>query len=976
MNYRKPLFTFLLLLVFFFSGKFYGQNSNPLIAPDFQLQRQWVDSIYNQMTLEEKIGQLFMVDVFSDQPRSTTSKVHKLIEEYHIGGIIFSKGGPRRQASLTNQYQEASSVPLLIGMDAEWGLAMRLDSTYAFPWNMTLGAITNDELIEEVGASIARHAKRLGVHINFAPVVDINTNHENPIIGNRSYGEDKRNVTQKSIAFIKGMQRENVLSSAKHFPGHGDTDTDSHKTLPTINFSRERILKEELFPYRQLINEGLSSVMVAHLNVPALEYRNNMPSSLSRTIVTDLLKEELNFQGLVITDALNMKGASNYKKPGEVDLEAFLAGNDILLIPEDVPTAVEKIRNAYESGIVSEERLKHSVRKILFAKYKVGLDKHKPIDTGYLVEDLNTIKNKVLAHELYENALTVIKNDRGIIPIEDLKKKKIAYVQFGEDDATPFYNELSSYTRIDWIKATGLNELNDKLENYNLVIIGYHQPNATPWSKYKLNQKEQVWLYEIARRNKVILNVFTRPYALLDLSTTTNFEGILLGYQNHELAQQKAAQLLFGAIEARGELPVSLGREFPEGTGYRTKNLKRLSYGLPESVGMNSYKLKKIDSLVKEVVDKKMAPGLQVLIARKGKIIYNKNYGFHTYDKEIPVKETDLYDVASLTKILGTLPLVMELVEKDELDLNSRLEDLVPGFRNSNKSDITLQEMLSHYARLKPWIPFHRLTFDKETGKPSKKYYRDKEFPGFNTKVVEGLYIRNDIRDSIVKVIRESELERKHEYKYSDLPYYVLKAYLEDSYGTSLDFLTKDHFYQNLGANYTTYLPLNHFPMEQIVPTERDNLWRNQLLQGNVHDEGAAMLGGIGGHAGLFSNANDIAKMMQMFLNGGYYGGKRYFNQETIDKFNTCYYCTEDVRRGIGFDKPQLKDAGPTCGCVSMASFGHSGFTGTLTWADPHEEIVYVFLSNRIHPSANNTKLNTESIRTKIQELIYEAIDF
>ncbi|MFD0975713.1 glycoside hydrolase family 3 N-terminal domain-containing protein [Salinimicrobium gaetbulicola] len=971
---RKSSNFYLLLILFFLFFQFSHSQSRPLIVDDHELQKKWVDSIYEKMTLKEKVGQLFMVDIFSNGSDRDFEKIRTLIREEKIGGLIFSKGGPKRQAHLTNEFQELSETPLLIGMDAEWGLAMRLDSTYAFPWNMTLGAIQNEELAEEVGAQIAKHSKRLGVHLNFAPVVDINTNPENPIIGNRSFGEDKENVAKKASAFVRGMSRYNILSSAKHFPGHGDTEKDSHKTLPTIDFSKDRIYREELYPYLSVINEGVSSVMVGHLNVPSLERRSDFPSSLSHEIVTGILKEELEFNGLIITDALNMKGVSDFDEPGEIDLAAFLAGNDILLMSEDVPKASEKILKAYNEGLITEDRLKHSVRKILYAKYKAGLHKYKAIDDTYLIEDLNSINNDVLSEKLYEEAMTVIKNDKGLFPVKDLEKNKIAYVHFGEDSGDNFFSRLNSYAKVDQVSAENLNELLDELESYNLVIIGYHQSNDSPWGNYKMSNKDQSWLYEIARKNRVILNVFTSPYSLLDLKTTANFEAIQIAYQNSRLGQEKAAEVIFGALGAKGKLPVRAGREFPVGSGFYTRDLERLSYGLPEQVGMNSYKLKKIDSLVNAVIDQKMAPGVQVLVARKGKVIYENYAGHHTYQKETPVKGTDVYDIASLTKILATLPLVMELVEKNELDFNTTLGEMFPEFRKTDKENITLLQMLSHYARFKAWIPFHNLTIDDETGKEDKRYLRDKEFPGYNTKIAEGMYVRNDIRDSIVNVIRKSELNKKREYQYSDLPYYLLKAYLENTYGTSLDYLTQDHFLEPLGANNTTYLPLNKFPKEKIVPTENDNIWRKQLLHGYVHDQGAAMLGGIGGQAGLFSNANDVAKIMQMYLNGGEYGGKRYLKQETIDKFNTCYYCEDEVRRGVGFDKPQLKEVGPTCGCVSMTSFGHSGFTGTLTWADPHEEIVYVFLSNRVHPSAEEKKLITEGIRTKIQEVIYEAI--
>lgn len=964
----------LLLALFLIAPGAYSQN-RPLITSDPVEQRQWVDSIYNQMSLKEKVGQLFMIDVFSSDPAEKFEKAKQLVEQHYVGGVIFSTGGPKRQAKINNELQKISKVPLLVGMDAEWGLAMRLDSTYAFPWNMTLGAIQDEKLIEEVGAAIAKHSKRLGVHMNFAPVVDINTNPENPIIGNRSFGENKNNVTRKAAALMRGLHRENILSSAKHFPGHGETEKDSHKALPTIDFSRDRIFREELFPYRQLIDEGLTSVMVAHLNVPSLEKRTDFPSSLSHSIVTGILKEELDFYGLIITDALNMKGVADFDEPGEIELAAFLAGNDILLFSEDVPHASEKIIEAYNQGLITENRLEHSVRKILYAKYKAGLKDYSPVDTDYLLEDLNSITNEVLAHQLYENAMTVVKNDRSTIPVRDLETSKIAYVHFGEESGVAFFDQLNRYTQVDSVSAENLNELLDKLQSYNLVVIGYHQSNGSPWSGFRMNEIEQTWLYEVARKNKVILNIFTRPYALLDLKTTANFEAIQVAYQNSVLAQEKAAQVIFGALDAKGKLPVSAGEEFPVGTGYKTRSLGRLSYGLPEHVGMNSYKLRRIDSLIDRAINEKMAPGMQVLVARKGKVVYERNAGYHTYDKTTPVKASDVYDLASLTKILATLPLLMELVDKDEIDLETTLGEMFPTFRGSNKENITLLQMLSHFAGLESWIPFHRMTYDTKTKKPNVRYLRKQEDPGFNVQIAENLYVRNDIRDTVFYAIRDSELEKRRAYKYSDLPFYLLKFYLEDIYGTSLEYLVQDHFYRSLGANHTTYLPLNRFPRERIVPTEDDKTWRHQLLQGYVHDEGAALLGGIGGQAGLFGNANDVAKIMQMYLNGGEYGGKRYLERKTIDKFNTCYYCEQDVRRGVGFDKPQLTNVGPTCGCVSMTSFGHSGFTGTFTWADPDEEIVYVFLANRIHPSAENNNLTRESIRSDIQSIIYEAID-
>lgn len=967
-------YIFSLISIIILNANVSAQTENPLATKDVLAQQKWVDSIYDAMTLDEKVGQLFMVRAFSNNTKAHENEVASLINNYKIGGLIFSSGGPVRQAKLNNLYQAISKTPLLIGMDAEWGLSMRLDSTYAFPYNMTLGAIKDNTLVEKAGYYIGEHCKRIGVHFNFAPVVDINTNPKNPIIGNRSFGEDRDNVTEKALAFMKGMQSAGVLANAKHFPGHGDTDMDSHKTLPTIHFDEKRIDSVELYPYKQLINKGLSSVMVAHLNVPSLESRSGFPSSLSKHIVSDILKDQLQFKGLIFTDALEMKGVSNFSKPGDIDLAAFMAGNDVLLISEDVPKAIEKIIEAYNKKEITEERLAHSVKKILMAKYKVGLKKYEPIGTVNLVKDLNRLKDDLLYEQLLENAVTVTRNENSILPLRHLETKKIAYVNFGDDDGSAFFEELKKYTKVHQVKADKLDELITKLQNYNTVIVGLHKSNENPWKSYKFSDQELVWLYEIARTNNVILDVFTSPYALIDLNSIENLKGVVVSYQNSEISQQKSAQILFGALQAKGSLPVSTGDNFKVGEGIIYNAIQSLSYGLPESVGMSSEKLLKLDSIANYAVNNKMTPGIQLLVARKGKVIYNKNFGKHTYDGEEKVEFEDIYDVASLTKILATLPLLMELEEKGVVSLDTKLSKMLPEYKESNKKDITIKQMLSHYARLKPWVPFYVATLDSVTKKPDAKYYRRKASPNFSIKVDEDMYLRHDYPDTIQKLIKDSDLLSRQRYRYSDLPYYILKKYIEKHYNKPLDELVQEHFYQSLGANYTTYNPSSKFSDKQIVPTEIDDYYRYQEVHGYVHDMGAAMQGGVGGHAGIFSNANDVAKIMQMYLQKGYYGGKRYFKTETIDAFNTCYYCKDDNRRGVGFDKPQLGEEGPTCGCVSMTSFGHSGFTGTYAWADPEAEIVYIFLANRTYPTAGVNTLLRENIRTEIQRYIYEAI--
>ncbi len=968
--------SFALVLFIILSASTFAQQANPLIVKNaLPYQQKWVDSIYSEMSLQEKVGQLFMVDVFSSDPKEKTDKIKKLIKEQHIGGIIFSKGGPVRQAKLNNEFQNDAKYPLMIAMDAEWGLAMRLDSTFAYPYNMTLGAIQDNKIVEEVGYRIGRHTKRMGMHINFAPVVDINTNPKNPIIGNRSFGEDMDNVSEKATAFMQGMQRAGVLANAKHFPGHGDTDQDSHKTLPTVAFSKERIDSVELYPYRRLIENGLSSVMVAHLNIPSLEPRSGYPSSISEYIVTDMLKGQLGFNGLIFTDALNMKGAANFSSPGEIDLAAFLAGNDVLLISEDIPKAHALLVNAYREEVITEKRLAHSVKKILFAKFKAGLHRYQPISPYGLVSSLNGASDVLLYEQAMEAAITVVKNDSLTLPISDLQKKKFAYVNLGDASGKPFLDALRKYNRIDHVKANELPTLLKKLKGYDKVIIGFHKSNDNPWKSYTFSEKELQWLQEIAIDNKVILDVFTSPYALLQVQNMAEIETIMVSYQNSEVAQSLSAQIIFGARQAKGKLPVSINTQIPVGTGVETKLLKRLQYGTPESVGMSSYKFYKIDSLARVGLWGKMTPGMQILVARNGKVVYDKNFGYHTQSEKNTVKSNDLYDVASLTKILATLPIVMDLYDRGVINMDTKLREMLPEYKGTDKANITLQQMLTHTARLKAWIPFYVKTLDSITKKPSSKWFRKNKESDFTIPVAKNLYMKREYRDSIFLQIKESELRSSSGYKYSDLPYYLLKKYVEEFYGTPLELLVQRNLYESLGASNTTYLPLDKFTSIDIVPTENDQIFRQQVVQGYVHDQGAAMLGGVGGHAGLFSTANDVAKIMQMYLWKGTYGDKQYFKPETIDAFNTCYFCENNVRRGVGFDKPQLGDVGPTCGCISMNSFGHSGFTGTFTWADPDQDLVYVFMSNRTYPDAENRKLIGSNLRSNIQEAIYEAIN-
>ncbi len=963
------LFTLILLIVF--GNGLLAQKHKSVI---YEGNATWAEARLTQMSLDEKLGQLFMVAAYSNKGKAHEAEILKLVKDEHIGGLIFFQGGPARQARLTNIYQQGAKTPLMIAMDAEWGLAMRLDSTFKFPWPMTVGATLDSNLAYQMGKEIALHCRRLGVHINFGPVVDINTNPDNPIINARSFGENPQMVAKLSAAYMKGMQDHLVMASAKHFPGHGDTDSDSHKTLPTVGHTMERLNKIELSPYQKLIDAGLASIMVAHLNVPAMD-NTKTPSSLSPKIITDYLRNTVNYDGLIFTDALNMKGVADLFPPGEVDVKALLAGNDILLFSEDVPTAKKKIKEAIDNGQLSEADIDKHVMRILLAKSWMGLEVKKYVEPKKIFTDLNPESADVVNRRIFESATTVLMNKEQIIPVKELKGKKVACVVAGTDVGTEFYRILKKYGEVDLFTYTPGNEnsILNSLSKYDLVVAGLYTSNANPWKSYKFSSDIKNFVKRVTLQNKTIVTLFANAYTLRSFAEVTSADGLIVAYQNHVDAESVAAQIIFGAMGARGRLPVSASGLFSAGFGFDTESLGRLGYGYPGEVGINKNELDKIDILVQEAIRERATPGCQIIVARKGKVVFDKAYGYQTYAKTEAVADDDIYDLASITKMAATLPVIIKLVEESKLDLDKTLGDYLPELKGSNKEDLVIREVLAHQARLTPWIPFYLETLS--SGVQKEEYYskiRDFNYPYC---VADGTYACRTMKDTVMDRIIRSKLLPNKEYKYSDLGYYFFMEIIERMEGKPLNEYVDEWLYSNLGAATTTYLPLDKFPEARIVPTERDNAFRKQELRGYVHDQGAAMVGGVAGHAGLFSNANDLAKLMQMFLNGGSYGGTVFFDSITLKEFTRCQFCNSDNRRGIGFDKPQLEGAGPTCGCVSPLSYGHTGFTGTIAWADPDEEIVYIFLSNRVHPDAENKKLLSLSTRTRIQKVIYNSIN-
>lgn len=962
------------LLYFLF---FISINTKAEIPPFLQNpNNSWVDSIIKNMTLDEKIGQLFMVAAYSNKDETSYQNVDKYIKEYKVGGLIFFQGTPQKQAELTNRYQAESKVPLWIGFDGEWGLGMRLDNTISYPRSLTLGAIDNPQLIYDMGKEFARQMKRIGIHINFAPDIDVNINPNNPVINDRSFGDNKFNVVRKSYFYMKGMQDNFLMACGKHFPGHGDTETDSHKDMPVLNQTKERLEAIELYPFSQLIRYGVSSMMVAHMNVLALDGAPNFPSTLSPKIVQNKLIDEMKFQGLIFTDALNMKGIQKYYPSGVAEVMAIQAGCDVLLFPDDVDKAIAGVRCAVlQDSIISEEVINQKVRKILLAKYWVGLNKYQPIKTEGIDADINSEQAKFLKYKLVENAITVVKDSDLIVPILNLQKR-IAHVGIGSSKATVFSSTLDKYTQIDHFfipKDESLATFNTtlaKLKSYHLVIVDVQDMSRFAAKNFGITENSKTFLYQLNKQNKTILTVFGTPYSLKYFQ---DFKNVIVGYNEEEEAESITAQIIFGARGADGFLPVTVGK-FHYGDGVCTNSNMRLKYGRPIEVNMNSKTLSKIDAIVQKSIDDRIFPGCQILVAKDGNVIYEKAFGYHTYATDLPTKTTDLFDIASVTKVTAALPMIMKMQEQGKIDVNKKLGDYFTYPENSNKKDIVIKEMLCHQAGLPAWIPFYKNSLDS-LGNPDTLWYSKKQDSVFSVKILDSLFLKKSFQDSVWNMIYNCGLSPVKDYKYSDLGYYLSKQLIEKAYNDSLQNVTRKYLYAPLGMNYTLYNPKwNGWNVNNIMPTEIEKNFRKSLLIGTVHDQGAALLGGVAGHAGVFSTANDLAKYFQLLLNDGTYGGYRYYQASTITNFTSKQFAGN--RRAIGFDKPTpIGQDGPTCDAASSQSFGHTGFTGTMAWADPKNGLVYIFLSNRVYPSADVNTLSKQNIRQKIQQVIYDAIE-
>jgi beta-glucosidase-like glycosyl hydrolase/CubicO group peptidase (beta-lactamase class C family) len=977
---RRSLFLFVLACACLFALPAKSQQT----APPFlnHLHQPWVDSVFNTLTPDERIAQLIMVAAYSNRSAEHKAEILKLIREQKIGGLVFFQGGPGREARLMNEFQAASKVPLLMAMDAEWGVGMRLDSTINYPYQMALGAIQDNTLLYQMGVEVGRQLRRAGIHVNFAPVVDVNNNPANPVINYRSFGEVKTNVAQKATAYMKGMQDQYVLTTAKHFPGHGDTGTDSHFALPQINHTRARLDSLELYPFRELMQAGLGGIMVAHLNIPALD-PSQRPSTLSKPIITGVLRNDLKFEGLIVTDAMNMKGVTAANPPGVVDKDALVAGNDVLEFTEDVPRTVAEVRKAIKAGVITQKEIDDKCRRMLAVKYWVGLNKRAPVRVARIAEDLNTPQAQLLLRKLTEASLTVLNNEANLLPLMGLDTLRVASVSIGTEKVTPFQKSLGLYTAVQHFTlpkeatAVQIETVRGQLKKYNVVIGAIHDDGIRPQNKVTLSAEGQAFVSELAAQKSTVMAVFKNPYVLDKLKDIELADGLIVTYQDNTLTEELTAQLIFGGISASGHLPVSIGIKYKAGQGLAVQGGIRFSYTIPEDAGMSSKILyNTIDSLMTQAMNARATPGGVILVAKDKKVVMHKAYGYHDYADTIKVKLTDLYDLASVTKISTGLPSLMKLYDEHKWKLDSKLSEFLPSYKHTNKADLTMKDILTHQAGFKPFIPFWSKTV-KDNGNYKRSAIRSDSSKRFPIKLKDHLYLNRKYPDKMVKGIGKSPVSKEKKYVYSDFFFMLAPRVVGSMIDQDFETYIQTNFYRPLGATTLTYNPLKKYPKKMIVPTEHDYLFRHTPIHGRVHDENAAMMGGISGHAGLFANANDLAKLMQMYLSMGEYGGKRYISEATFKEFTHTQFPELNNRRALGFDKPNLVYTGEnnnTAKDASADSFGHTGFTGILTWMDPQTGLLYIFLSNRVNPTRDNTRLYQMNTRTKIQQVMYDAL--
>jgi CubicO group peptidase (beta-lactamase class C family)/beta-glucosidase-like glycosyl hydrolase len=947
---------------------FLGVSAPSLAQPD---KNTWVDSVFNSLSTDEKIGQLFVVPVPSRINETAINKIENQIKSKEIGGVIFDSLGPLQQAKITSRFQTVSNVPLLVAQNAAVGLGQVRDSALHLPEPYIVGAARNDSMGYLAGKEIARKMKLLGAHVNVSSFAEISSNFRDSL-SHHSFGQNQNRVASRALAFMNGLQANGILAIVKNFTINGATVLDVQDGIPVIDASVDSV---KSFPFYRLFEHKLAGVMTAPASFPLFYQDKNIvkkndfdAATLSLMFTGKWLKQRLDYQGLTVVD-IRHKKVVDEKNKGNDELIAFQAGNDLLISAGEIGPAIRKIKRLLKKDENFEAVLTTNVRKILAAKFDAGLWRPSVVNTDNLVAKLNSPEAQLVSQKLYEAGITVIQDQRNVIPISTLENKHFAYINTTSQQSGELYQYLSKYVHTSyfaWDEKTDVESFSDSLKEAHVIIIGIFK--QTPAS---VIQKLTAFAQRSVQAHEVIVCDFGKNFSPSAIPNAT----LIKAYTAVPETLRAVPQVIFGGLKADGMLPYTISPDAPEGTGLRTETLKRLTYSIPEDAGMNSGTLEKIKQIVEEAITTHATPGCQILVARNGKVVYDKSFGGLTYDNTDSVTEENIYDLASLTKVSATLQTVMFMYEKGLIDLNKKLSYYLPQLKNTNKKDITLLEMLTHQAGLVPFIPMWTETVKNNVFLP--QYYSRVQSEGYPLQVSPDLYAAPILRDSVWSWIGESKLQNKpprtpYAYQYSDLGFLLLQRLAEKIFNQPIDDFLAQNLYEPLGAYTTGFTPLKRFPAQRIAPTEDDKIYRKTHIAGTVHDERAAMMGGVAGHAGLFSNATDLAKLGQMLLQEGSYGGYQYYKPETVNLFTAKQF--DRSRRGLGWDKPvQSEWNSPTSLKASPRTFGHTGFTGTCIWIDPEFNLVYIFLSNRVYPD-RSAKLITSNIRSRIQDVIYDSI--
>ena len=970
---------------------------------DQVMMNQWVDSVFNSLTPEARIGQLIVAGVTPSSNDATRELVKQLVTQNLVGGLIYENSSMADQAAVTNLAQSLATVPLMITIDGEWGLGMRLKEVPNFQRNLILGALDDDMLLYEYGREVARQCRRMGIQVNFAPVLDVNDNPLNPVIGTRSYGESPELVARHAIAFARGLEDGGVMAVGKHFPGHGNSSEDSHKTLPVINKSLQEINTCELVPFRKFIEAGLSGILTAHLLVPSID-KGKAPTSLSPECVSTLLRDELGFDGLIFTDALNMKGATQMLN-GSACVNALLAGNDVLLMPENIGNEIAAVKAAVNNGTISQSVIDERCKKILRYKYALDLTGKQRVSTSNLLSEVNSQKAEVLKRQLTAGSITVIKNNDDILPIHNLQSRRIAVATIGNEKGTAskFTRRCADYAqvkRFDLEKVGSASELAEQLHDghFNTIIVEVGEDN----------EANREALEAIAKKCKNIIAVLTcKPYDIKNYGnaiTHKHVKAVVLTYDNSTVAEDYAAQTIFGGNAANGNLPISLsfkGKKTRYDAGHGIHYAaNRLGYSIPAEVGLDNRLTAQIDSVCRLGVQQHAFPGCQVIVARHGKVIYKGAFGTIDYNSPVKVDDNTLFGLASVSKATGTISGVMKAFDDGKFRLDDKASQYIPGLRDGDKEDITFRDLLYHETGMPASLNMWYMMMDEKSytgeliagaedathtikimngawGHKDAKMRTDilstVKTDKFNIAIADGLWGGRVTYDSIMNRMYHAKLGKK-KYLYSCCNFSLLADAVQRMTHSPLNYYVNNYIFAPLGSYHTMYRPLSKFSRDEIAYTEKDTYLRRQHIHGYVHDELAAFSGGVQGNAGLFSNANDLAKLFQMWLNGGTYGGVRLLKASTVETFTTQK--SPNSHRGLGFDKPVVgnPDASNTCAEATPETYGHTGFTGTCFWVDPKNDMFYIFLSNRVCPTRNNPNFGRISVRSHIQSLIYKAI--